>query len=46
MTIHVDIDEELRQRFAMLHLAWDEAYWARKRIPQLNFIAICISWVG
>jgi hypothetical protein len=33
MTIYGDIDEELRQRFAMLHLAWDEAYGKRRTSP-------------
>jgi hypothetical protein len=33
MTIYGDVDEEIRQRFAMLHLAWDEAYGSRKRDP-------------
>jgi hypothetical protein len=33
MTIYGDIDEELRQRFAMLHLAWDEAYGKRSTSP-------------
>lgn len=33
MTIYGDVDEELRQRFAMLHLAWDEAYGDRTRNP-------------
>jgi hypothetical protein len=33
MTIYGDVDEELRQRFAMLHLAWDEAYYKRKSSP-------------
>ena len=36
MTIYGDIDEELRQRFAMLHLAWDEAYWTRKKDPTVE----------
>jgi hypothetical protein len=30
------IEEELRQRFAMLHLAWDEAYWQRRKDPSLE----------
>lgn len=29
----IDYEEEIRQRFAMLHLAWDEAYGDRKRNP-------------
>jgi len=33
MTIYGDVDEELRQRFAMLHLAWDEAYGKRRTSP-------------
>ena len=33
MTIYGDVDEEIRQRFAMLHLAWDEAYQKRVRNP-------------
>ena len=33
MTIYGDIDEELRQRFAMLHLAWDQAYGKRRTSP-------------
>jgi hypothetical protein len=33
MTVYGDIDEELRQRFAMLHLAWDEAYGKRRTSP-------------
>jgi len=36
MTIYGDIDEELRQRFAMLHLAWDDAYWERKKDPTVE----------
>ena len=36
MTIYGDVDEEIRQRFAMLHLAWDEAYWTRKVDPTLE----------
>jgi hypothetical protein len=36
MTIYGDVDEELRQRFAMLHLAWDEAYWQRRRDPSIE----------
>ena len=36
MTIYGDVEEELRQRFAMLHLAWDEAYWARKKDPTVE----------
>lgn len=34
MTTNRDIDQEIRQRFAMLHLAWDEAYGTRKRNPE------------
>jgi len=33
MTKEIDYDEEIRQRFAMLHLAWDEAYGNRKHNP-------------
>ncbi len=33
MSNKIDYDEEIRQRFAMLHLAWDEAYGTRKRDP-------------
>ena len=33
MTIYGDVDEEIRQRFAMLHLAWDEAYRKRMSNP-------------
>ena len=36
MTIYGDVDEELRQRFAMLHLAWDQAYWTRKKDPTVE----------
>jgi hypothetical protein len=36
MTIYSDTDEELRQRFAMLHLAWDDAYWQRKKDPTVE----------
>jgi len=36
MTIYGDIDEELRQRFAMLHLAWDEAYGERRKDPTVE----------
>ena len=36
MTIYGDIDEELRQRFAMLHLAWDEAYGERRKDPSVE----------
>jgi hypothetical protein len=33
MTKEIDYDEEIRQRFAMLHMAWDAAYGSRKRNP-------------
>ncbi len=36
MTIYGDVDEELRQRFAMLHLAWDEAYRTREKDPTVE----------
>ena len=36
MTIYGDVDEEIRQRFAMLHLAWDGAYGDRKRNPTIE----------
>lgn len=36
MTIYGDIDEELRQRFAMLHLAWDEAHGERRKDPTVE----------
>jgi hypothetical protein len=36
MTIHGDVDEELRQRFAMLHLAWDAAYGKRRSDPTVE----------
>jgi hypothetical protein len=36
MTIYGDVDEELRQRFAMLHLAWDEAYREREKNPTVE----------
>jgi hypothetical protein len=36
MTIYGDVDEELRQRFAMLHLAWDEAYRQRQKDPTVE----------
>jgi hypothetical protein len=36
MTIYGDVDEELRQRFAMLHLAWDEAYRTREKDPTIE----------
>ena len=36
MTIYGDVDEELRQRFAMLHLAWDEAYGERRKDPTVE----------
>jgi hypothetical protein len=33
MAKDVDLDEEIKQRFAMLHLAWEEAYGTRKHDP-------------
>ncbi len=36
MSIYGDTDEELRQRFAMLHLAWDEAYRQREKNPTVE----------
>ena len=36
MTIYGDVDEELRQRFSMLHLAWDEAYRQREKDPTVE----------
>ena len=37
MTTYGDLDEELRQRFAMLHMAWDEAYRKREKDPTVEF---------
>ncbi len=36
MSNKIDYDEEIRQRFAMLHLAWDEAHWQRKKDPTVE----------
>jgi hypothetical protein len=36
MTANIDYEEEIRQRFAMLHLAWDRAYGRRKHDPNLE----------
>ena len=48
-----DIEEEITQRFAMLHLAWNDAYWTRKANPDrelrkyLHILAgINATWAG
>jgi hypothetical protein len=33
MTNYDDVDEKIRQQFLLLHLAWEDAHWLRKKDP-------------
>ena len=53
MTIYGDVEQRIRQQFLLLHRAWDDAHWMRKKDPTdelrryLHVLAgISATWQG